>query len=102
MIVIRYVVLASIIVWIGAMTATLVARAPIVAAYASAATLFVSLVALKLVGPPPPGFIPRAVMAFGMAAVTAFTQFIGGPSSTTSLVLTIGLGLALVFWYVRD
>ena len=102
MIVVRYVVLASVIVWIAAMTSTLVARAPLVAAYASAATLFVSLIVLKFVGPPPPAFIPRAVMALGMAAVTAFTQFIGGPSSTTSLVLTIGFGLALVFWYVRD
>jgi hypothetical protein len=37
-----------------------------------------------------------------MGAVTAFTQFVGGPSSTTSLILTIGFGLALVFWYVRD
>jgi hypothetical protein len=101
-IVIRYMALASVIVWIAAMTATLVVRAPLAAAYASAVTLFLSLVALKFIGPPPPAFIPRAVMAFGMAAVTAFTQFIGGPSSTTSLVLTIGLGLALVFWYVRD
>ena len=101
-IVVRYVALASVIVWIAAMTTTLVGRAPVATAYASAAALFVSLVALKLVGPPPPAFIPRAVMAVGMAAVTAFTQFVGGPSSTTSLILTIGLGLALVFWYVRD
>ena len=102
MIVVRYLALASVIVWISAMTSTLVRDHAVWTAYISAATLFLSLVALKLVGPPPHGFIPRAVMAVAMGAVTAFTQFVGGPTSTTSLILSIILGVAVLFWYVRE
>lgn len=103
MIVVRYVALIAVIVWVAAMMSPVLAAAPSVRmAYASAATLFVSLVALKLVGPPPPAFIPRAVMAVAMGAITAFSHFVGGPTSLTALALTIGLGLILLFWYVRE
>jgi hypothetical protein len=61
---------------------------------------------MKFLGPPPPAFIPRVaivVLMLGIAVASATLVPRITPALTTVLAtINIGLGFALLFWYVRE
>jgi hypothetical protein len=58
---------------------------------------------MKFMGPPPHDFVPRAAIAVLMLLV-AFASALpaAGEFSTTLMAINIGLGLVLLYWYVRE
>jgi len=105
MIVVRFATLVALVVWLGAMTAArfgdLFRRMDLVA-YTCGAVTIVGLFVMKFIGPPPPGFIPRAGIAIAMLAVAIAATFTHTIDMATLLTLNIALGLALLTWYVRE
>jgi hypothetical protein len=108
MLAIRYVTLAALAIWLGDLvTGTLIAgpsvedlrRLQTVGA-ACGVTIFVGLVVLKFVGPPPPAFFPRLGLVALMLAVAVFAPLfaLGQPAT----IAEMALGFVLLFWYVLE
>lgn len=114
---VRLAALTALVVWVGGLFALWLLVAPTappdalpeilrrfhLLAYACGGTLMASLLAMKLVGPPPRGFIPRLAIAATMSAVTVYSGLrtvreLSAVMLTTDLVL----GLVLLLWYVRE
>jgi hypothetical protein len=103
---VRYVTLAALVVWLGGLItlALLTAPPPEVlgqfqpVGYACGAIMFVCLVVLKFVGPPPHDFFPRIGLVAAMLAVTLYA----GTRSQASLVIDIALGAVLLLWYAKE
>ena len=106
MILVRYATLVVLVIWLGAMVderfGDLFRRAHLVA-YACGAATIVGLFVLKFMGPPPMAFLLRAGIAVLMLAIALAAAFVA-PRAASDLLMTvnIGLGLVLLFWYVRE
>ncbi|HEY7290303.1 MAG TPA: hypothetical protein VH583_10750 [Vicinamibacterales bacterium] len=100
--VVRYVVLAALVVWLGDMVQGLFGDAlrdgKLVAAVCGG-VIVAGLVVMKFVGPPPQAFLLRVGLAIVMTAITAFAAFRG---SAPMLAFGAGLGFVLLGWYARE
>ena len=117
MIAVRYLALAALVIWVGGMITLPILVAPAVhgvaigevwrryhqLAYACGGTVFVSLFVMKFVGPPPHAFALRAAVVFLMLLLVGYSGLRVGPAMSPPLAsLSVGLGLFLLFWYVRE
>jgi hypothetical protein len=103
MFVVRYVALAALVVWLGALQSVLLGgSAPYFTsiAYGCGALLVIALFTMKFVGPPPRAFFSRLGIVVVMLLVTLSDRWlIAGPAP--AVVNTI-LGLVLLAWYARE
>ena len=103
MFVVRYVALAALVVWLGALQGTLLGNATThdsSVAYACGGILVVSLLAMKFLGPPPRAFLARIAIALVMLGLTLFGNWRG--DSTLPTWINIVLGFVLLAWYARE
>jgi hypothetical protein len=106
MILVRYVTLAALVIWLGAMAGDqfgdLLRRVPLIP-FACGAVMVVGLFVMKFMGPPPIGFVVRAGIAALMLAIALAAAFVA-PRSASPLLMTanLGLGFVLLTWYVRE
>jgi uncharacterized membrane protein len=105
-IVVRYATLVALVIWIGAMVDERfpdLLRRPLPIAYACGAATIVGLFMIKFLGPPPIAFVLRAGIAVLMLAIAGVAAFVA-PRDSYNLLLSvnIGLGFALLIWYVRE
>jgi hypothetical protein len=109
MIVVRYATLVALVIWLGGMMGArfgeLIGRLDLLG-YACGAAVVVGLFAMKFLGPPPPAFIPRVAIVFLMfgiavASATLVPRITPDVAKVLSTI-NIGLGFALLFWYVRE
>ena len=106
MIVVRYATLMALVLWLGATISarfgTLFWRVDTVS-YGCGLVTVVGLFVMKFMGPPPRAFAARAAIAVLMIAI-AFASALpaSGEFRTTLLTVNIGLGLVLLYWYVRE
>ena len=109
MLAIRYVTLAALVVWLGGMVTLRLLSAPSAedlrhfqsVAYACGAAIFVCLLVIKFVGPPPHDFFRRAGIVAFMLVVAAYAA-LRPQASTLTMTIDIVLGFVLLFWYVRE
>jgi hypothetical protein len=110
---IRYVALLSLVVWLGGMitlvlfgTASSDIRANFhFLEYVCGTSVLVCLFAIKFIGPPPHGFIPRVAIVVLMliVAVASGLQPDQLPAVAYGLrAANLGLGLVLLSWYVKE
>ena len=103
MFVVRYVALAALVVWLGALQSVLLGGPTpysTAIAYGCAAVLVVALFTMKFIGPPPRAFFPRLGMVIIMLLVTLAERWlIAGPAPA---VVNTALGLALLAWYAHE
>ena len=106
MLAIRYVTLAALVVWLGGLVTLGLLVAPSgenlrqlqLVGYACGAIIFVCLIVLKFVGPPPHDFFPRIGLVAAMLAVAIYS----GVRTRPAVFVDIGIGFVLLSWYVRD
>jgi hypothetical protein len=101
--VVRYVVLAALVVWLGATGQALAGEAVryhAMIAYLCGAVMVLGLLAMKFVGPPPDAFALRLALVALMLAVSAAAAIRG--QSRVTLAVTAGVGAALLSWYARE
>ena len=106
---IRYVTLAALVVWLGGLVTLALLIAPSsenlgqfqVVGYVCGAIIFVCLLVLKFVGPPPHDFLPRIGLVAAMILVALYPRT---QPQALSLAMTvdIALGSVLLFWYARE
>jgi len=104
MVAIRFAALAALVVWLGGILAILFGdalRRDQLITYACGGTVFLSLLVMKFVGPPPRAFVPRAVIVLVMLAVALLATLNRVPVSTFA-ALDLALGFVLLFWYVHE
>jgi hypothetical protein len=106
MILVRYATLMALVLWLGAMInerfGNLFWRVDTVS-YACGAVTIVGLFVMKFMGPPPHAFVPRAAIVVLMLLIAfASTLPAAGELSTTLMAVNIGLGLVMLYWYVRE
>jgi hypothetical protein len=117
MVAVRYLALAALAVWLGGMIALPLLVAPAVPrmalgdvlhrfhllAYSCGITVFVSLFVMKFLGPPPRAFPVRAAIVFVMLLLAVYSGLrMAHEVSTPLTTVNVGLGLLLLFWYVRE
>ncbi len=103
MFVVRYVALAAVVIWLGALQGVLVdgRTMPVTTIpYVCGAVLLVGLFALKFVGPPPRAFVPRIATVVFMLAVTLSEPW--WSSARTPALINAALGFALLAWYAHE
>ena len=103
MVVVRYVALAALVIWLGALQGALVDGHAIfipMIPYVCGAVLLICLFALKFVGPPPRAFVPRIAIVVVMLAVTV--SEVWWSSARTPALINAALGLALLAWYAHE
>jgi hypothetical protein len=102
MFVVRYVALAALVVWLGALQSVLLGGPTpyfTAIAYGCGAVLVIALFTMKFVGPPPRAFFPRLGIVVVMLLVTLADRWlIAGPPA----VINTALGLALLAWYAHE
>ena len=111
MLAIRYLTLAALVVWLGGLvTLGLVVGASTedlrqfqLVGYACGAILFIGLLVLKFIGPPPHDFFRRLGLVAAMLLVALYSAF-RPQDRLASLegMVNIVLGFVLLFWYVRE
>lgn len=109
MIVVRYATLMALVIWLGGMMGArfgeLIGRLDLLG-YACGGAVLIGLFAMKFLGPPPPAFIPRIAIVFLMLGIAvASATLVPRITPDVAKVLStinIGLGFALLFWYVRE
>jgi len=106
MIVVRYATLVALVLWLGAMinarVGNLFGRVDMLS-YGCGLIMIVGLFVMKFMGPPPRAFVPRAAIAALMLLIAfASTLRTVGEISTVLMAVNIGLGLVLLYWYVRE
>lgn len=104
MAVVRYVALAALVVWLGGMLGALfgdMLRHAALVTFASGSVIFISLLAMKVVGPPPRAFFARAAIVVLMLA-GAVLAAIHQVARSTILLINVTLGFVLLGWYVRE
>ena len=102
--IVRFVALAALVVWIAALAAALAGdalRHLHVVSAACGAVLFLALVAMKFIGPPPRAFPARAGIVIVMLGATGYTLF-WRAGSTAAIAATAALGFVLLAWYARE
>lgn len=103
MAVVRYVALAALVVWLAGMLSIVFGDA-LRGAYVPAACgvlVFVSLVVIKFVGPPPRAFLIRAAIVGCMLILTALAALSRVPPAI-AVRLNLALGVILLVWYVYE
>jgi hypothetical protein len=106
MILVRYATLVALVLWLGALInerlGNVCWRGDAISYGCGIATV-VGLFVMKFMGPPPHAFVPRAAIASVMLIVVfASTLPAAGDFSSTLMAVNIGLGLVLLYWYVRE
>jgi len=104
MVAVRFAALAALVVWLGGILAILFGEAlrrDQLITYACGGTVFLSLLVMKFVGPPPRAFVPRAVIVLVMLAVALLATLNRVPVNTFA-ALDLALGFVLLFWYVHE
>lgn len=102
MIAVRYVALIALVIWLGAMASEFVPQDQRLA-YACGGVILVCLFAMKFVGPPPHGFIPRVALVAAMLAIAISSSLSLTRASVAAFTtVNMALGLVLLFWYVRE
>jgi hypothetical protein len=108
MLAIRYVTLAALVVWLGGLvTLTLVVGPSVedlrrlqVVGSACGGIMFVGLVVVKFVGPPPRAFFPRlGLVALMLAVALVGRVWTAVPAAT---IVDMTLGFVLLFWYLPE
>ena len=111
MLAIRYVTLAALVVWLGGLVTLALLIAPStedlrrfqLVGYACGAIIFVCLLVLKFVGPPPHDFFPRIGLVAAMLVVALYAGTCVRRSPLASpMSIDIALGFVLLFWYARE
>lgn len=107
----RYVALVALVVWVGGSVVLLAAGSEAAAlarlvhriAVVCGSVLLAALFALKFLGPPPPAFPLRAVVAGAMLAVALVlgTTF-AGALATPLTAVNAAAGLFLLSFYARE
>ena len=103
MVVVRYVALAALVIWLGALQTALIGdRSPQVATVeiVCGGAILPALLTMKFLGPPPRAFSVRLTIVVAMLALGAFDRVYGSWRVTT--VTTTALGFGLLFWYARE
>ena len=103
MAVVRYVALAALVVWLGALQGALVGYRTTHASalqYACGAVLLVSLFAMKFLGPPPRAFVARVAIVMAMLGLMFLDGWWDGAAALT--VINTALGFVLLSWYARE
>jgi hypothetical protein len=111
MLAIRYLTLAALVVWLGGLVTLGLLVVPSVedlgrfqlVGYACGAIIFVGLLVLKFIGPPPYDFFRRIGVVMAMLLVALYAGM--RPQdwlASMSTTVNIGLGLVLLFWYARE
>jgi len=103
MFVVRYVVLAALVVWLGGALQAIggdLDRHLHALAYACGGVMLVGLFVMKFVGPPPHGFLIRVALILAMLGLTTVAVFRGQSRPTT--VASAALGGILLGWYARE
>jgi hypothetical protein len=109
MLAIRYVTLAALVVWLGGLVTLGLLTAPSSEdlrqfqwiGYVCGAIVFVCLIVIKFVGPPPHDFFPRIGLAGAMLLV-ALSSEVRPQSSKTAMTVNTALGFILLVWYARE
>jgi len=106
MILVRYATLVALVLWLGALInerlGNVCWRGDTIS-YGCGIVTVVGLFVMKFMGPPPHAFVPRAAIASVMLIVVfASTLPAAGDFSTALMAVNIGLGLVLLYWYVRE
>ena len=109
MLAIRYIALTALAVWVGGMVTLYLVATPSREAlrhfealtFVCGALVFVCLIVLKFVGPPPADFFPRVGLVVVMLAIAVYVSFMR-PASMAPAMINTALGLVLLSWYVRE
>jgi hypothetical protein len=109
MLAIRYVTLAALVVWLGGLVTLGLLTAPSsedlrhfqLIGYVCGAVVFICLIVIKFVGPPPHDFFPRIGLT-GAMLVVALSSEVRPQSSKTAMTISTALGFVLLFWYARE
>ena len=109
MIAVRYVALAALVVWLGGMVTLLFMTAASPddllwfqnVGYLCGATIFVGLIVIKFVGPPPHDFFPRIAVVAAMLLVALYAN-VRPHTSRITMAINVALGGVLLFWYARE
>src|SRR3954468_9562130 len=106
MIVVRYVTLAALVLWLGAMLASrfgdVLREFPLLGP-SCGAVVIVGLFATKFMGPPPHSFAARVGIVFVMLLIAlAAAARLSGAATPAMMVVNIGLGFLLLSWYARE
>jgi hypothetical protein len=110
MLAIRYVTLAALVVWLGGLVALGLVIAPSsenlqrfhLVGYVCGAIIFVCLIVLKFVGPPPHDFFPRISLVALMLLVAIYANTWASASPFVPMAIDIALGFILLFWYANE
>jgi len=109
MLAIRYVTLAALVVWLGGLVTFGLVGMPSggslgrfqLVGYACGAVIFVCLIVLKFVGPPPRDFFPRIGLVSAMILIALYPR--AEPrAASLAMSVNIALGAVLLFWYARE
>jgi hypothetical protein len=101
--IVRYVVLAALVVWLGALQGSLLGPEPpryAAIELACGGIVLLGLLAMKFLGPPPRGFSIRLPIVIVMLAVAAYDRM--SHPHRVSTIVTTALGFTLLFWYARE
>jgi hypothetical protein len=106
---VRYVTLAALVVWLGGMVTLGLLTTPSAdqlsqfqtVGYVCGAIVFVCLVVIKFVGPPPHDFFTRIGLVAGMLAVALYSS-VRPQGSQIAMTINIAIGSVLLFWYTRE
>ena len=107
MLAVRYVALAALVFWLGAIAATLTGQSTDDASRwhflpeAAACIIIGCFVVMKLVGPPPAAFFLRTAIVIAMLAVAIYADW-ARPRPSLPMSIDLALGGVLLFWYVKE
>jgi hypothetical protein len=106
MIVVRYVTLAALVLWLGAMLdarfGSLMRQLPLLTVVCGG-LIFVGLFAMKFMGPPPPVFVPRlAIVSVMLLLAIAPARLAARETASLLLTVNIALGFLLLYWYTHE
>jgi hypothetical protein len=96
-------------VWLGGLVALALVIAPAgdnlqrfhLVGFTCGAIVFIGLIVLKFVGPPPHDFFPRISLVALMLLVAMYAS-LWSASAVGPAAIDIVLGFILLFWYVRE
>ena len=106
MIVVRYGTLVALVLWLAAMLGSRFGDLSNVfpsLTLICGAIVVIGLLTMKFIGPPPPAFFPRIVLALLMLAVAGAAAWLGAVRTAPwVLLVNLALGFVLLHWYSRE